>query len=156
MGEDGLHAFTRLAGSTVVGVASRKHGGGQAQQVGVTGRVTEAGSALRSADAQVFIVGTNLGGLTNQDGRYLLRNVPAGAQQVRVIRSASRDEAAGHGGRGSVDHARHGAHQVGDLAAGGRDDGDGRDRRVEIGNAISNVDAKKNVESTPISTVSTC
>src|SRR5258705_6638102 len=58
----------------------------QAQQASVTGRVTETGSNAPISDAQVFIVGTNLGGLTNQDGRYTLRNVPAGAQQLRVIR----------------------------------------------------------------------
>ena len=58
----------------------------QAQQASVTGRVTEAGSGTPISDAQVFIVGTNLGGLTNQDGRYLLRNVPTGTQQLRVIR----------------------------------------------------------------------
>ena len=62
----------------------------QAQQASVVGRVTEAGSGAPISDAQVFILGTNLGGLTNQDGRFNLRNVPAGAQQLRVIRIGDR------------------------------------------------------------------
>ncbi|MFP4624281.1 MAG: carboxypeptidase-like regulatory domain-containing protein, partial [Gemmatimonadota bacterium] len=34
--------------------------------------------------ATVEIVGTNLGTLTNDDGRYLLRGVPIGSHTVRV------------------------------------------------------------------------
>ena len=58
----------------------------QAQQATVTGRITEAAGGQPVSDAQVFIVGTNVGGLTNQEGRYTLRGVPTGPQQVRVIR----------------------------------------------------------------------
>ena len=73
----GALSFGLLLGSTATA---------QAQQASVAGRVTETGSGSPIPDAQVFIVGTNRGGLTNQDGRYILRNVPLGAQQLRVIR----------------------------------------------------------------------
>jgi TonB-linked SusC/RagA family outer membrane protein len=58
----------------------------QAQQATVTGRITEAAGGQPIPDAQVYIIGTNLGALTNQDGRYTLRGVPAGAHQLRAIR----------------------------------------------------------------------
>lgn len=127
----------------------------QAQQASVTGRVTEAGSGSPISDAQIFIVGTNLGGLTNQDGRFVLRNVPVGAQQLRVIRigytETKRPVAVVAGQATTVDVALSKSvislQEVVTTATGDT-------RRVEIGNAISNIDAKKIVESTPISTVS--
>jgi hypothetical protein len=36
--------------------------------------------------AQVQVAGTNLGGLTNGEGRVVLRGVPAGSQVIRVLR----------------------------------------------------------------------
>ena len=56
-----------------------------AQQGIVSGRIIEAGGAP-IPEAQVYVVGTNLGTLTNQDGRYIIRGVRAGEQQVRAIR----------------------------------------------------------------------
>jgi TonB-linked SusC/RagA family outer membrane protein len=142
----GALSFGLLLGSTAAA---------QAQQAGVTGRVTETGSGAPIADAQVFIVGTNLGGLTNQDGRYLLRNVPTGAQQLRVIRigftEMKRPIMVVAGQSTTLDlvltKSVISLQEVVTTAT-------GETRRVEIGNAISNIDAKKVVESTPISTVS--
>src|SRR5690242_9371018 len=58
----------------------------RAQQAIVTGRVTDEAAGQPVSDVQVVVVGTTLGALTNQDGRYTIRGVPAGAQQVRAIR----------------------------------------------------------------------
>ena len=61
----------------------------------ITGRVTQ-GSTLRPlAAAQVSVPGTGVGGLTNNEGRFLLLNVPAGARTVRVeiIGYATRESA---------------------------------------------------------------
>jgi TonB-dependent starch-binding outer membrane protein SusC len=50
----------------------------------VTGRVTnEAGEPL--IGAQIVVQGTNVGGLTNDEGRFLILRVPAGAHQVRAV-----------------------------------------------------------------------
>ena len=59
-------------------------GNAMAQTTGrVVGTVTsEAGAPIPGAS--VFIVGTSMGTLTAEDGRYLLNNVPVGARQVRV------------------------------------------------------------------------
>lgn len=56
----------------------------EAQQTGtVQGRVvTEGGQAL--AGAQISVGGTDLGGLTNRSGRYLILNVPVGEHTIQV------------------------------------------------------------------------
>ena len=58
-----------------------------AQQGGtITGLVTAARSGLPLPAAQVFISALNAGGLTQQNGRYLLQNVPAGTHTLSVTR----------------------------------------------------------------------
>ena len=58
-----------------------------AQQGGtVTGRVLDSQRGLPVAAVQVFISSLELGGLTQQNGRYLLQNVPAGTHTVSVSR----------------------------------------------------------------------
>ena len=57
-----------------------------AQNTGtVTGVVRDAVSLQTMAGAQVSVDGTSIGGLTNNVGRYLLLNVPAGEQTVTVV-----------------------------------------------------------------------
>src|SRR6185503_13129769 len=53
-------------------------------QGSVTGRVVQASTLRPLAGAQVSIPGTGIGALANNDGRYLLVNVPAGQHTVRV------------------------------------------------------------------------
>ncbi|MBV9879477.1 MAG: SusC/RagA family TonB-linked outer membrane protein [Gemmatirosa sp.] len=52
----------------------------------VRGRVTESGTPAGISDAQVSIVGTSLGAVTNATGDYTIVNVPAGARQVTIRR----------------------------------------------------------------------
>lgn len=57
-----------------------------AQNTGtVTGIVRDVVSLQTLAGAQVSVDGTSIGGLTNNVGRYLLLNVPAGEQTVTVL-----------------------------------------------------------------------
>ena len=58
----------------------------QAQQGSILVQITEQGSGRPVEAAQVAIVGTNIGGITNSEGRLLVRNVPAGTAQVRALR----------------------------------------------------------------------
>jgi TonB-dependent starch-binding outer membrane protein SusC len=61
-------------------------GSAAAQNVGnVTGQVVDAATGRPLIGAQVAVVGTNIGGLTNENGRYLITRVPAGDHQVRVV-----------------------------------------------------------------------
>ena len=58
-----------------------------AQQGGtVTGRVLDSQTGLPLAAVQVFVSALDLGGLTQQNGRYLLQNVPAGTHTLTVAR----------------------------------------------------------------------
>jgi TonB-dependent starch-binding outer membrane protein SusC len=52
----------------------------------VAGVVVEAATERPLAGVQVSIAGTTLGTLTNQEGRYIILNVPAGGRDVRVTR----------------------------------------------------------------------
>ncbi|HZD05301.1 MAG TPA: carboxypeptidase-like regulatory domain-containing protein, partial [Longimicrobiales bacterium] len=56
-----------------------------AQDVGsITGVVMDASSGQTLESAQVHIPGTVVGGLTNEQGRFLLTNVPVGTHTLRV------------------------------------------------------------------------
>jgi TonB-linked SusC/RagA family outer membrane protein len=60
-------------------------GDARAQGTGViVGQVVDGSSGRPLLDAQVFIPGSGLGVLTNAQGRFNLRNVPAGQQTLRV------------------------------------------------------------------------
>jgi TonB-linked SusC/RagA family outer membrane protein len=57
-----------------------------AQNTGtVAGQVTDATTGEPITGAQVQVAGTNLGGLTGENGRYLITRVPTGEQTIRVI-----------------------------------------------------------------------
>lgn len=57
-----------------------------AQQTGtVTGQVTDATNGAPLAGVQMVVEGTNVGALTNQEGRYLITRVPLGAQSIRAV-----------------------------------------------------------------------
>src|SRR5690606_1483860 len=61
------------------------HSPGAAQNTGaVQGRVVEAGTQQPIAGAEITLVGTTRGLLTNAEGEFLLPGVPAGARQLRV------------------------------------------------------------------------
>jgi outer membrane receptor protein involved in Fe transport len=56
-----------------------------AQETGnIQGRVTDAASGQPIAGAQVVIIGTRLGNITNNDGYYFINNVPAGLQDIQA------------------------------------------------------------------------
>ena len=58
---------------------------GTAAQTGtVTGSVVNIVSQTALAGAQVSVLGTSIGGLANNVGRYLILNVPAGQHTIRV------------------------------------------------------------------------
>src|SRR3712207_380577 len=58
----------------------------QAQTGTVNGRVTDSTSQQPLANVTVSIVGTTLGTLTREDGRFSIGSVPAGTQRLRVSR----------------------------------------------------------------------
>lgn len=55
-----------------------------AQQGTIVGQVVDRSTSEPLAGAQVFVVGTTRGALANQDGRFIIQQVPAGQQEVRA------------------------------------------------------------------------
>ena len=121
----------------------------------IVGQVTDGLTQTPITGAQVFIPGTQHGGLTNQDGRFLIINVPAGEHTVRtvVIGYASQDvritlEA---GGTATASFAL-------SVSAIALDEvvvtGQGRETaRREIGNTITTV-STAGLETAPVSSMS--
>ncbi|MGD2123833.1 MAG: TonB-dependent receptor [Gemmatimonadota bacterium] len=82
-GERGL---IRVAASVFLGVLLFIPGILSAQNTGsVSGRVVDAASLRPLADAQIMVVGTGLGTLSNAEGAYIIQNVPPGEITVRVL-----------------------------------------------------------------------
>lgn len=128
-----------------------------AQQTGtITGQVTDAAAGEPLAGAQVRVVGTSVRTSTNAEGRYTLRGVPAGrqvtmqaervgfAEQARTVTVAA-------GGDATVNFAmQRAAVQLAEIVA----TATGERRRVEVGNAITQVNAGQLVENRPIANMS--
>jgi outer membrane receptor protein involved in Fe transport len=83
--------FTRLASSALFGTAflgllTARPAAAQARSATIVGRVIDAASGAGVTDAGVQIVGTTLGTQSGLDGRYTIRNVPAGTITVQARR----------------------------------------------------------------------
>jgi TonB-linked SusC/RagA family outer membrane protein len=74
----------RVFGAAVFLTAGVNAASGQ-QQVGtIIGQVLIGEAGTPAVAAQVTVVGTQMGALTGQDGRYIIRNVPVGSRTLRV------------------------------------------------------------------------
>lgn len=138
------------AGAIVSGLAAQQPTGT------LTGRVT-ASTADRAPleSARISVVGTNLTALSNRDGAYTIRNVPAGTVQIRVA-------LLGHGTRTATATVTQGATTTLDFllevvpfsleeititSA-------GEARKAEVGNSINTIQANTLVEAAPVRSVS--
>ncbi len=139
-------AALALGGAVLTGTAG-------AQQVGsVTGRITDAGTGQPVPVSQVQVVGTNLGAMANEQGRYTIRGVPARAVSIRVLRVGYQEQSltvtVPAGGEATADFAiRQASVNLTPVVT----TATGETRRVEIGNAVSTIDASKVAEASPIS-----
>jgi len=133
-------AFLAAAAALVLGTS-----GIAAQQGAIAGRVTDASTLEPLVGAQVFIQGTNLGELTDQDGRYRIEGVAAGTYEVTVrligYRQASRSDIAVQSGQVTT------ANFAIDVAAVALDEIvttiTGEQRRREIGYSTGNIAAEQ-------------
>jgi len=72
---------------TLGGLAAPSSASGQAGQGGtIVGRVTDARTGTGIERATVQVQTTRLAGTTDRDGRFRIANVPAGAQNLVVLR----------------------------------------------------------------------
>jgi len=110
----------------------------------ITGRVIETGTGVPVADAQVMIAGTTRGARTDAEGRYRIIDVPAGTVVVRALRigysSTAQNVSVTAGGSTTADFALSTAAISLDrvlVTATGSEQ-----RRVEVGNAVSNIEVE--------------
>jgi TonB-dependent SusC/RagA subfamily outer membrane receptor len=116
-----------------------------AQNTGtLTGRVLNVSSQQPVAGAQVTVVGTSLGALTNNIGRYAIPNVPAGQHTVRVeyIGYGAEEQPVTVQAGGSVALDFEIREQAIALEAVVVTGTAGQARRREVGNSISQVNAR--------------
>lgn len=126
-----------------------------AQDTGaITGVVTDAQSGNPISGAQVTVVGTGLGALTNTDGRYLIRAAPAGNAEIRVdyigYSSQQRIVRVPEGGTATQDFelgvSAISIDQVVVTAT-------GRQRARELGHSVASVNATETLETKPVSSL---
>lgn len=123
-----------------------------AQQTGtITGRVTDAATGEGLAGAQVSIVGTGIRATTNPQGQYSLRNVPA--RQVTMLAQRvgfaemSRTATPPAGAALTVNFdMQQQALQLAEIVT----TATGERRRVELGNAVSQINVSQLVENRPV------
>jgi TonB-linked SusC/RagA family outer membrane protein len=123
-----------------------------AQQTTLRGRVVIEGTSAPLGDARVLILRTNLATSTNADGRYTISNVPAGSFEVRVIRVGYVEQehlvTVAPGAVVSLDFTmKAAALNLAPMVA----TATGDQRKVELGNSVSTIDAVTRVEETSVS-----
>ncbi len=120
----------------------------------VSGRVLEADGGAPLANAQVRVAGTTIGALSGADGRYLLRGVPSGNATLRVTRigyaELTKSATVTAAGTTTVDFSM--AKVAVNLTA-VVTTATGEQRRLEVPNQISQIDAAKAIENSQISNV---
>ena len=124
------------------------------QQAALTGRVVDAQTGSPVAGALVNIVGTNLGQHTNAEGRFNVRGAPVGAQRVRILRIGYAEQvqpATITAGQETTLDVRLQAvlTQLSPVVT----TATGEQRRLEVGNAVGQIDAAKVVETSPVANI---
>jgi TonB-linked SusC/RagA family outer membrane protein len=137
-----------VLGSTLTSVA--------AAQATISGLITGRESSQPLGDVRVTVVGSTITTTTNAEGRYTLRNVPPGVQAVRALRLGYQEGKkqitvqSGVGVTMDLDFVlSQSALQLTEVVT----TATGQERRVEVGNAIANVNAATRVAETPVHSV---
>ena len=148
-----LGSPTLLATAFLLGLASQTAAQQQPVPAGasITGRVTVRGSTEPLPDSRVIVVGTSIFTVTNAEGRFVLRNVPPGNVEVRVLRVGYVEQkrpvtvAANQPAtlNFELDRTLVVLQEVVTTAT-------GEQRRSELGNSIATIDVTKKVQESPI------
>jgi TonB-linked SusC/RagA family outer membrane protein len=122
-----------------------------AQQGAITGQVLDQGDATPLEAARVVLSGTTRIETTNREGRFAFRNLAPGSYEVRVLRVGYRpgtqtaDVAAGQTAALTF-NLTPAAVQLDELVT----TATGEQRKLEIGNAVTTIDAATVAEQAPI------
>ncbi len=120
----------------------------------VSGHVTAAGTNAPLQDSRVMVVGTSIMVSTNAEGAYTIRNLPAGTVEIRSIHVGYTEQkkpiAVTANGSMTVDFSMAPmVIQLQEIVT----TATGAQRQVELGNAVSTIDAAKAVQNSPVSTI---
>ena len=126
----------------------------QQPQTTLTGRVVDAQNGNPVASALVNVVGTNIGQHTNAEGRFTIRGVPAGNQRVRVLRIGYSEQlqpvTITAGGEATLEvRLQPVVTQLSPVVT----TATGEQRRLEVGNAVGQIDASTVVETSPVANI---
>ena len=127
----------------------------QQQQASISGRVMAEGTSEPLSEVRVFLVGSALNVATNAEGRYIIRNVPTGTLEVRVIRVGYQEQkksiAVTAGAQATLDFTmKQAVVQLQEIVT----TATGQQRRSEIGNTIATLgDISKRVEESPVTDI---
>ncbi|MDF1504310.1 SusC/RagA family TonB-linked outer membrane protein [Roseisolibacter sp. H3M3-2] len=124
------------------------------QAATITGRVTDAATGQPIVAAQLSVVGTTLGTQTNAAGQYTIRGVGAGPAEVRVLRVGFAEQKSAvtvtAGQAATLDFQMR---SVATTLTPVVTTATGEQRRVEVGNAIAQVNAAEVVATRPVANV---
>ncbi|MEO8089644.1 MAG: SusC/RagA family TonB-linked outer membrane protein [Gemmatimonadales bacterium] len=123
----------------------------QAQQAAIGGQVTEEATGTPLEAARAVLSGTGQIETTNREGRFLFRQVPPGSHQVRVLRvgykPATQSTTVAEGETATLNFSLAAAVvQLDELVT----TATGEQRKLEIGNAVTTIDAARVAEQAPI------
>jgi TonB-linked SusC/RagA family outer membrane protein len=127
-----------------------------AAQGSITGRVSAKETGTPLPETRVLVVGTSLVASTGADGRYTFRVVPAGTWDVRVLRVGYEEQKQSvtvtNGASATADFAMTTAivklSEIVTTATGDQ-------RRVELGNSVSTIDAASRAQTAPTTSMAT-
>jgi TonB-linked SusC/RagA family outer membrane protein len=122
-----------------------------AQQGAVGGQVVDASGGAPLEAARVILTGPNRIESTNRDGRFLFREVAPGSYQVRVLRLGYKPDTAtasvGPGETVALTFSLNAAPvQLDEIVS----TATGEQRKLEVANAVSSIDAARVAEESPI------
>jgi TonB-linked SusC/RagA family outer membrane protein len=136
-----------LGGLLLTGVAASAY----AQTATLSGTVTAQGTSQPLAETRILVIGSSLSATTNEQGKFTIRNAPAGAMQIQALRVGYKSEKKSvtipATGEATADFALGVAvAQLEEVVT----TATGQQRKVELGNAISTLgDVGKRVEEVP-------
>ena len=125
-----------------------------AQQGSLLVKVVDATTGAPVEQAQAFIVGTTTGGLTNAEGRFLFRVIPAGVRVVRIVRvgyAEQKKQLEIHSGQQAEVEFRlqQLALSIDPVVV----TATGATRRIELGNAVTTLSVADKIEMMPVKNV---
>src|SRR5689334_11456669 len=122
-----------------------------AAQGTLTGTVTSQGTGEPLLESRVIVVGTSLFTTTGTDGKYIIRRVPVGTAEVRVIRVGYSEQKNSvtilEGQTATLNFTmKQTVVQLQEVVT----TATGDQRRAEVGNAVENISVAKITEAAPI------